>query len=31
MYLPNHENLTQNQVKHICNKVKLKALPYNFN
>ena len=30
LYLPNHENLTQKQVKYICEKVKFKALPYNF-
>ena len=30
LYLPNHENLTQKQVKYICEKVKLKALPLEF-
>ena len=30
LYLPNHENLTEKQVKYICEKVKLKAVPYNF-
>ena len=30
LYLPNHENLTQKQVKYICEKVKLKALPFEF-
>ena len=30
LYLPNHENLTEKQVRYICEKVKLKALPYNF-
>ena len=30
LYLPNHENLTEEQVKYICEKVKLKALPFNF-
>ena len=30
LYLPNHENLTQKQVRYICEKVKLKALPLEF-
>ena len=30
LYLPNHENLTEKQVKYICEKVKHKALPFNF-
>ena len=30
LYLPNHENLNQKQVKYICDKVKIKALSYDF-
>ena len=31
LYLPNHENLTEKQVKYICNKVNLKAKSVDFN
>ncbi|MDB4193513.1 DegT/DnrJ/EryC1/StrS family aminotransferase [Candidatus Pelagibacter sp.] len=31
LYLPNHENLTEKQVKYICDKVNLKARSADFN
>lgn len=30
LYLPNHENLSEKQVRFICDKVKSKALPFKF-